>query len=243
MAGKRRVAAWLREVALAEGRSCGDLAFVFCSDGALLEMNRSFLGHDYFTDVITFDYSGGDHAQQGSSMPGVNHTADVGTRVPSAGNPCFQPISGDIFISVDTVAANAAKFAISARNEMLRVMVHGVLHLCGHGDKTTTEEIRMHALEDKYLELLEALNIPRAGLAVTAGVLDFPVIPAAPVIPASSVAPASPVTIASPSPFAIPAASADSADPASLVSHHTPVSPTTSASPSAPTPSATTAKR
>lgn len=121
---KRRTAAWLREVAEAEGYRLGDVNYIFCSAARLLEMNKEFLGHDYFTDIITFDYSD-----------------RKGSRV----------VSGDIFIDVETVADNARIYGATKLQEMRRVVVHGVLHLCGQKDKTPRANAQMHGKEDKYL--------------------------------------------------------------------------------------------
>lgn len=120
---KRKTARWMLDCVSGEGLTAGDLTVVLCSDGYLLEMNRQFLGHDYFTDVITFDY-------------GVVNTA-----------------AGDVFISVDTVAENALKYGVAPLTEMRRVIIHGVLHLCGYGDKTPPEEKIMRSKEDYYLAL------------------------------------------------------------------------------------------
>ncbi len=121
--GKRAVAAWIARVAEAEKRAVGEISVVFCSDEELLKINRQFLEHDYFTDIITFDYSEG------------------------------KVVSGDLMISVDTVRTNAAQFGVRFSDELLRVIIHGVLHLCGHGDKSPAEEKRMRSLEDKYLKI------------------------------------------------------------------------------------------
>ncbi len=121
---KRLTAAWLRTVAEAEGYILGDVNYIFCSSQRLLDMNRRFLGHDYFTDVITFDYSD-----------------RRGTRI----------LSGDIFIDVETVADNARRYGAARLEEMRRVVVHGVLHLCGQKDKTPAANRQMHRKEDKYL--------------------------------------------------------------------------------------------
>lgn len=129
-AGRRKIREWLLEVALDEGFCITDISYIFCSAERLLEMNRQFLGHDYFTDVITFDY--------GSRK---EHIA-----------------SGDIFIDVETVADNARIYKTSRRTEMLRVIVHGLLHLCGQKDKTPRSEAQMHRKEEKYLALYEQLN-------------------------------------------------------------------------------------
>ena len=112
---KRRTAEWLRRVAEEEGYTLGDVNYIFCSAERLLEMNRQFLGHDYFTDVITFDYSD-----------------RKGER---------------------TVADNARIYGATKTAEMRRVVVHGVLHLCGQKDKTPRAERQMHRKEDKYLSM------------------------------------------------------------------------------------------
>ena len=122
---KRLTAQWLREVTAAEGYALGDVNYIFCSSRRLLEMNRQFLGHDYFTDVITFDYSD-----------------RKGTKI----------VSGDVFIDVETVADNARQYGATRLQEMRRVVVHGLLHLCGQKDKTPRANAQMHRKEDKYLK-------------------------------------------------------------------------------------------
>lgn len=125
---KRRTAQWLHDVALTEGYTLGEVCYIFCSAARLLEMNRQYLGHDYYTDVITFDYSD----RRGT------HT-----------------VSGDIFIDVETVADNALEYGATRLQEMRRVVVHGLLHLCGQGDKTPRTNAQMHRKEDKYLKFWE----------------------------------------------------------------------------------------
>ena len=125
---KRLTTRWLRRVAEEEGCVLGDVNYIFCSADRLLEMNRQFLGHDYYTDVITFDYSDLRHSRI---------------------------ISGDIFIDVETVADNARQYGVPRLTEMRRVVVHGVLHLCGQKDKSPRANRQMHQKEDKYLKLLE----------------------------------------------------------------------------------------
>ena len=122
---KRKVAAWLKMVAEQEGYTLGDVTYIFCSSEVHRKMNIDFIGHDYFTDIITFDYS----------------ELDEGV------------VSGDIFIDVETVADNARIYGVTAREEMLRVVVHGVLHLCGQKDKDPEDEKEMHRKEDKYLAM------------------------------------------------------------------------------------------
>lgn len=125
---KRRTAEWLRGVAASEGYTLGEVNYIFCSSRRLLEMNRQFLGHDYYTDIITFDYSD-----------------RKGARI----------VSGDVFIDVETVADNARRYGATRLEEMRRVVVHGVLHLCGQGDKTPRTNAQMHRKEDKYLKFWE----------------------------------------------------------------------------------------
>jgi rRNA maturation RNase YbeY len=104
-----------------EGFLLGDITVIFVTDGYLLEMNKKHLNHDYYTDIITFDYCEGNI------------------------------ISGDLFISLDRVRENASTFDTPFLLELKRVMIHGVLHLCGHKDKTKEEEENMRSLENKYL--------------------------------------------------------------------------------------------
>lgn len=118
---------WLRQVAERHQRSIGSLCYQFCDDERILEANRQFLNHDYYTDIITFDESRGNR------------------------------IAGDMLISLDTVASNAQVVGVSFAEELHRVLVHGVLHLCGYGDKTEEEERRMRLLEDEALTLLKTL--------------------------------------------------------------------------------------
>ena len=126
---KRLTAKWLAKVAQGEGYKLGDVNYIFCSAEKLLEMNRQYLHHDYFTDVITFDYSD-----------------RRGTKI----------ISGDVFIDIETVADNASQYGATRLQEMRRVVVHGVLHLCGQGDKTPYTNKQMHRKEDKYLKFWDA---------------------------------------------------------------------------------------
>lgn len=118
---KKWTAEWIRRTVESEGFRLGAVNYVFCSPERHLALNRQFLGHDYYTDVITFDYSGRGR------------------------------VAGDIFIDPVTVADNAAERGIASEVEMRRVMVHGVMHLCGHGDKNPKEQVRMRAKEDHYL--------------------------------------------------------------------------------------------
>ena len=127
---KRKIARWVEARAEAEGFVAGDINYIFCSSEVHRKMNIDFVGHDYFTDIITFDDS---DLKEGY-------------------------IAGDIFIDIETVRDNARLYGATARQEMLRVIVHGVLHLCGQKDKTPRAEKQMHKKEDKYLALLEQMQ-------------------------------------------------------------------------------------
>ena len=131
---KRAIRQWLRAVAQAEDNlEIGEINYIFCPADIHRQMNVDFVGHDYFTDIITFDYS---NLEEGY-------------------------ISGDIYIDYQTVADNARIYGTTATQEMRRVVVHGVLHLCGQGDKTPETEAVMHSKEDKYLALFDAEFAPK----------------------------------------------------------------------------------
>lgn len=123
---RRETTAWLRSVAARYGKKIGELAYIFCDDDKIMEVNKEYLNHDYYTDVITFDYTEGD------------------------------VISGDVFISLDTVRTNAEKYGAAFDDELHRVIVHGVLHLCGINDKGPGEREEMETAENKALALLAA---------------------------------------------------------------------------------------
>ncbi len=120
------VEAWIGSVAAVHGKRVGEIAYVFCDDEKILEVNREFLQHDYYTDIITFDYSRGNR------------------------------IAGDLFISLDTVRSNAELFGKDYDEELHRVVIHGVLHLCGINDKGPGEREVMEAAEDAALAMLKA---------------------------------------------------------------------------------------
>ena len=115
---------WYSKVANQEEKVLGDLTIIFCSDDYLLEVNREHLNHDYYTDIITFDYSD------------------------------FPTVSGDLFISVDRVKENATDFNVSFEHELHRVIIHGFLHLCGYFDKTNEDELLMRSKENQALSLI-----------------------------------------------------------------------------------------
>ena len=121
---RRETTAWIRPVAATYGRTVGEVGYLFCDDEKILEVNREYLGHDYYTDIITFDY-------------------DEGTQ-----------INGDLVISLDTVRTNAEQFQKTYEEELHRVIIHGILHLCGLNDKGPGERELMEAAEDRALALL-----------------------------------------------------------------------------------------
>ena len=118
---ERKVTRWIRSVAADYNFSVGNINYIFCSDERELEVNRQFLGHDYYTDVITFDYTSG------------------------------KTLNGDIFISLDTVRSNAEMVGAPFEEELRRIIIHGILHLTGQGDKTPETKAQMTAKEEKAL--------------------------------------------------------------------------------------------
>ena len=122
---KRETSEWIKAVAASYGKRVGEIAYIFCSDEKILEVNRQYLEHDYYTDIITFDYTEGNR------------------------------ISGDLFISLDTVRTNAEQFDQPYERELYRVIIHGVLHLCGINDKGPGEREIMEEAENKALALRE----------------------------------------------------------------------------------------
>ena len=121
--GKRETSNWIRRVAASYGKKVGDIAYMFVNDDKILETNNQFLGHDYYTDIITFDYDEGD------------------------------VLNGDLVISLDTVRSNAELFKKDYDEELHRVIIHGILHLCGLNDKGPGEREQMEAAENKALAL------------------------------------------------------------------------------------------
>ena len=124
---KRENTAWVKAVAASYGKRVGEIAYIFVDDEKILEVNRQYLGHDYYTDIITFDYCEGD------------------------------VISGDLFISLDTVRTNAEQVGATYEEELHRVIIHGILHLCGINDKGPGEREIMEAAGDKALALRSSL--------------------------------------------------------------------------------------
>jgi probable rRNA maturation factor len=130
---------FLSDLFLREGYSLETLTVIFCSDDQLLEINRQFLQHDDYTDIVTFDLSDRkDSTEKGRNLP----------------------IVGEIYLSIDRILDNAQKFAVPKTNELYRVLFHGCLHLCGYGDKKAAEKRRMTEKENEYLDLFNS-SVPR----------------------------------------------------------------------------------
>ena len=119
---------WLKMVVGSEIKRLGDLSIIFCSDNYILDINLRYLQHDYFTDIITFDYCEGD------------------------------TVSGDLFISIDSVRENAVFYGATFEDELDRVMVHGVLHLLGYDDHTPEDIAVMREKENYYVKLKRSLQ-------------------------------------------------------------------------------------
>lgn len=122
--GKENIGRWLTDLAEKEGKSLSTINYIFLTDDELLGLNQSQLGHDYYTDIITFP---------------LNNEDD--------------PIEADIYISIDRVKENAKDYKVSFETELLRVIAHGLLHLCGYNDKTIRQQTHMRKKEEEYLDL------------------------------------------------------------------------------------------
>ncbi len=121
---RRDTSAWIRRVAATYGKRVGEVGYLFCDDEHILQVNREYLQHDYYTDIITFDYCEGD------------------------------TLNGDLVISLDTIRTNAEQFGRPYDEELHRVIIHGILHLCGINDKGPGEREQMEAAENRALALL-----------------------------------------------------------------------------------------
>lgn len=128
---KTKLKEFLVQLAHAEGFSVEELVYVFCSDEYLLAMNRQFLEHDYYTDIITFDL----RDDQASTS-----------------------VMGEVYISLDRVVDNAASLSVSFEDELCRVVFHGLLHLCGYKDKRKDDIVKMRSAEDRYLKLYHSTH-------------------------------------------------------------------------------------
>lgn len=124
---RRKTNEWLKLAAESEIRRIGNISIIFCSDNYVLDINQKYLQHDYFTDIITFDYCEGDR------------------------------LSGDLFISVDSVRENSVEFGTEFKDELNRVIIHGLLHLVGYDDHTEKDIKLMRSKENYYLSLRELL--------------------------------------------------------------------------------------
>lgn len=120
-----QISSWISNILSSEKKVEGEINYIFCTDDFLLDINKKFLNHDTYTDIISFDYTVG------------------------------EIISGDIFISLDRVAENAEKYSVSFKEELYRVMAHGILHYCGYKDKTKQDQSIMRSKEDYYLSSIE----------------------------------------------------------------------------------------
>ena len=123
---KNKIRLWIVNAIKNEGKKTGDITYIFCSDNYLLQMNQKYLQHDNYTDVITFDYTEGDR------------------------------VSGDIFISFERILDNSNILATKLEDELHRVMIHGIMHLCGYKDKQTLERAQMTEKENQYLAFFSA---------------------------------------------------------------------------------------
>jgi len=119
---QQKMSHWIKKTASAYGKKAGEIVYIFCSDKRILEVNKQYLQHDYYTDIITFDYSEG------------------------------SIISGDLFISIETIASNATEFKVSFDDELKRILIHGILHLCGQDDKTPELRLEMTGKENTALK-------------------------------------------------------------------------------------------
>ena len=125
---KREISRWIKAVATTHGRKVGEIGYMFVDDEKILDVNNEYLGHDYYTDIITFDYDEGD------------------------------VLNGDLVISLDTVRSNAELFKKTYEDELHRVIIHGILHLCGINDKGPGEREIMEENENKALALLKEMS-------------------------------------------------------------------------------------
>lgn len=114
---------WISNVISSENKKEGDINYIFCDDEYILEINKQYLDHDYYTDIISFDYSVGNE------------------------------LHGDIFVSIERVRENAVEFGVTFDEELKRVLAHGVLHYCGYKDKTVEEELIMRSKEDEKIKM------------------------------------------------------------------------------------------
>lgn len=125
---KKQIKNWIKKIIEEHKKSTGNISYIFTSDNYILEINNKYLNHNYYTDIITFDYS------------------------------IDELIEGDIFISIDTVISNSQKFKTNFNEEMLRVIIHGIFHLIGYKDKSKQQKVEMRELENKAILYFNSLN-------------------------------------------------------------------------------------
>ena len=135
---KNAIKNWIKEIILSKNRRVGDINYIFSNDEYVLEVNRKYLGHDYYTDIITFDTSEYDDEIADNQI---------------------DKVSADIIISLDTVAANAITYGTDFPQELYRVIIHGILHLIGYDDLNEADSCRMRKAEDEALALLPKFGI------------------------------------------------------------------------------------
>jgi len=133
---KLQLKAWIKSVIETEKKTLGTINYIFCDDGFMLNLNKDYLNHNSLTDIITFDYC-------------VYHKN-------------MHRVNSDIFISIERVQENAKKFDVAFESELQRVMIHGVLHLCGYKDKTAPDKEQMRKMEDKSLKKLRLFSSNRS---------------------------------------------------------------------------------
>ena len=131
---RRETSAWIKQIVAQYQKRVGEIVYVFCMDAEILRINKQYLKHNYYTDILTFDYSEND------------------------------VLSGDLFISLETVKSNSEKYRTDYAEELHRVMIHGILHLCGLNDKTPEDEERMRQKEDEALRLFSFTQNPSAAI-------------------------------------------------------------------------------
>lgn len=143
---KNAVRHWLSACALTERKQVDTINYIFCSDKYLRKINKQYLDHDYYTDIITFSSAASVEMLLPASGSKLKEKKSVSKKQHAV-------IVGDIYISIDRVKENAKQYQQTLKDELHRVMAHGVLHLCGYGDKSASEEKKMRKMEEKWLSL------------------------------------------------------------------------------------------
>lgn len=125
LSGKRKIKEWIKQVISLHHKKYGEINIILTGDNKLLELNKSFLNRNYYTDIITFDYS------------------------------IQNKVSGDLFISIERIKENSEKYRITIDKELKRIIIHGILHLLGYRDKNKKEKAKMRMMEERYLKIIE----------------------------------------------------------------------------------------